>query len=318
MIAKVFGEDPSGRRSASPFVHASANDPPVWLAWGERDMACLSLSARMLRDRLVDLGGFAWAPALRGKSHVDYVFEFGSPADSVVPQVVEFLRGERQPIERRAKLAVDPPALLSLPRGLPCAIVRPACTAAAAVVWVVATDAEVSQAGSIARALAPYGVSFVTLDASRASCEQVVASWRALRAAAATNGMPMPQFLGGAQRGGYLACRAVLQPADGLRGRIVIGSALGHRSLPMAWPGADVVDLVPHLGAETAELLLLQAEQDPAPVRDDALQLCQQVLARRCGIHPVELSGTTIGAALAQLGTPDDLVLPLLRAFVRP
>ncbi len=318
VVSKVFGDDPAVRREASPFVHASANDPPLWLAWAERDMACLPLSARMLRDRLLDLGGTAWAPQLRGKDHVDYVFELGSAADVMVPQVVAFVRGERPAIVRSSPLAVDPPAVVTLPRGLPAAVVRPACTAAVTVVWVAVTEAEVEQAGALARALAPFGVAFVTLDASRGTREQVAASWRALRANAGAHGMPAPQYLGGAQRGGYLACQTALQPADGLRGRIVLGSALGYRSLPTAWPDAALVDLVAPLRSESAELLLLQAEQDPAPQRDDALEICNHVIQRRSGIHPIELSATTTAAALARLGGPDDLLLPLLRAFVRP
>jgi hypothetical protein len=48
----LLGDDLVARGPASPFAHASTNDPPMLLLWGQRDMPGMALSARMLRDRL--------------------------------------------------------------------------------------------------------------------------------------------------------------------------------------------------------------------------------------------------------------------------
>jgi hypothetical protein len=185
-------------------------------------------------------------------------------------------------------------------------------------VWLAVDAGEADRAGRLAKALAPYGVACVTLAAQGASRQQVVASWRSLMRLAGSHGLPLPDVLGGGQRGGALATAVPLLPGDGLRGRIVIDAPLGARSLPTAWPEAEAVDRLALLSAERAEWLLVQAEHDPAVRREDALELCRKVLAVRTGVHPVELADCSSADVWAGLGGADDLLLPLLRAFVLP
>ncbi|HZN39567.1 MAG TPA: hypothetical protein VFD82_12235 [Planctomycetota bacterium] len=108
---------------------------------------------------------------------------------------------------------------------------------------------------------------------------------------------------------------------DGLRGRVVLGVPLGPRAIAEAWPGAPVPDvfaaLTPAVGTPPG-VLLVYGDADPRPLREEASALSMQLAARHIGVHLVELADATTPSVLAHLGTRDDVLLPVLRAFVLP
>jgi acetyl esterase/lipase len=290
LIEKVFGADLAARRDASPLAHASAGDPPMLLLWGERDMPGLALCSRMLRDRLRDCGVAVQADELAGCDHVDYVFRL-APGDPVFERIVAFVQNPpRSPGPSPAALAAVP-----APRA-----------PGTSLVWV--TDGDEAVARAIAAALAPFGIALTKLDGRGARPETIAVQWRQLSRDAAARGLPAPAYLGGAGSGGLLAVRAPLAGADGLRGRIVAGSAL---------EAADARTLLAAPSPRPA-LLVLEGEGDPKVERDVALGVAIQLVTQRVDALFLEASRAPVRDALQQLGGADDVLLAALRAFVLP
>lgn len=327
VLEKVFGRDPAVRRDGSPLVHASAGDPPMRLVWGEHDMAGLSLCGRMLRDRLRDAGVPVIAEELAGRDHVDYVFALSDPADPVLGRIAAFVEAppsspakQSPPAALRERTGLATPVPVRLAAGA-CELLRPqARPAVATVLWVVADEGERALAAAVGAALVPLGAAVVRLDGV-ANADAAAAAWRELRARAKALGLPAPTCLGGAARGGRWCAAAPLTRRDGLRGRIVAGSALGARSLSALAPGEPSPNLLATLGGargERAALLLLQSDGDPQELRDDAIALGVALLQRQVDVHVIETDRGTTAAAMARLGDADDVLLPALRAFVLP
>jgi acetyl esterase/lipase len=290
------------------------------LVWAESDLACFSLSARMLRDRLREGGVPVTTLELPAKDHVDYVFQFGSPKDTLLPELVAFVQAPPPPavVPLRAAGECEDDFVLGT-AGARCELVKPlGKEALASIVWLVADAAEVAPGKALAAKLAPFGIAFLLIAIDAQADEPVAAVWQELRGQAAGRRVPAPAFLGGFGRGGVLAANAPLAAIDGLRGRVVAGAALGAQSLPVAWPGHAVPDVVGCLSrgaGRRPSLLLLQAELDPEAQRHEALAVCAQLMQRGVEVHPVELAAMTTRDAL---GSSDELVLAMLRAFLVP
>ena len=290
----VFGHDPAFRAAASPFRHVDRADPPAFVVWGEHELPGLALTGRVLGDRLWDAAVPFVIDTLAGHDHADYLFQLGAAHDPVLARIVAFVR---DPAAATAHTAPPP--------------------SPGAVLWVANDAAERALAQVARRALAMVGVAVQIVDDAR-SGDDVAARFRALRAGAGAPA-PSPTFVAGCGLGGLLAACAPLQcDADGLRGRIVVAAPLGQDSLAAAGCSDARAQLgVLVAGAARAPLLLLQGELDAVAVRGDALQLARNLLRAGVAVDPVELVGTCGADAIARLAPDDDLLLPLLLAFLR-
>jgi predicted esterase len=320
-LEKVFGADAAARRDASPCVHVSAGDPPFLLLWGEHDMPGLPLCGRMLRDGLRGSGVGVVAAELPGRDHLDYVLHLAVPTDPVLARIVWFVKDPPAP---SAPAALAPgcasAVVLLADGGASFAVVRPASGApVTTLLWCASDDPERALATRVGEALAPCRVAVAI--GTVGSAAQVVAAWQQLRHRAAACALPEPACLAGTARGGLWVTQAPLARADGLRGRVVLGAPLGPRAIAATWPGAPVPDLLAALTAVAGTppgLLLVYGDGDPRAMREEAMALSMHLAARRFGVHLVELADTTTPSALAPLGPRDDVLLPLLRAFVLP
>lgn len=320
-LDKVFGVDPAARRDASPCVHVSAGDPPFLLLWGEHDMAGLPLCGRMLRDGLRAAGVGVVAAELPGCNHVDYVWALAVPEAPVLARIVRFVEDPPVASPPAPPAAAIASAEASRTDGRAAfVVVRPATGAPlATLLWCAADEAERTLATRVAESLAPgrVAVAFCTVG----SVAEVSAAWQQLRQRAAAFALPEPEFVGGTSRGGLWVTQTKLARGDGLRGRIVLGAPLGPRAIAATWPGAalpDVLAAVTAAAGTPPELLLVYGDGDARALRDDATALALQLAARHVDVQLVELAGATTTSALARLGTKDDVLLPLLRAFLLP
>jgi CelD/BcsL family acetyltransferase involved in cellulose biosynthesis len=185
--------------------------------------------------------------------------------------------------------------------------------------WCAAGDSERALATHAAEALAPCRVAVAICTVGSAA--EVATAWQQLRQRAAASALPDPAFLGGTSRGGLWVTQAQLARGDGLRGRVVLGAPLGPHSIAETWPGAPVPNVLAALTATAGtppELLLVHGDGDARALRDEATALSIQLTTRHIDVQLVELAQATTAAALAQLGTRDDVLLPLLRAFLLP
>ena len=320
-LEKVFGADHAARSDASPTVYVSAGDPPLLLLWGEHDMPGLPLCARMLRDSLRAAGVGVVATELPGCNHLDYVWGLAVPENPVLARIVRFVKdppagGPPAP----PRLATASAEVSRTDGKAAFTVVRPASGAPlTTLLWCAADEAERVSATRLANELAPCRVAVAVCTV--ASATEVASAWQQLRQRAAASALPEPAFLGGSSRGGSWAAQAPLARGDGLRGRVVLGAPLGPRSVAETWPGAPVPDVLRALTAGSgppAGVLLVDGDGDPRALRDEANALSMQLAARQVGVQFVELAGATTASALAQLGAHDDVLLPLLRAFVLP
>jgi acetyl esterase/lipase len=321
-LTTVFGNDPKVRLDASPFVHASPNDPPAFLLWGEHDIGGLALCGRMLQQALHDAGVPCTARELLGENHVGYVFRLGQPGDPMLDAICAFLQRPRAdaPVPRPGVDLHQGEARIA--GALPCTLVQPGPeSAAVGVVWVCADANERKLADAVVGPLVRRGVAFALVDASGADERGVAATFRLLRSQAKSVGFVPPTFLGGCVGGGLLVAAAPLGFDDGLRGRIVLGSPLGRGSLA-AFDAARVVpDVVGSLGAGTGrkpKLLLAYGDEDPKVLRNESLQVGMLAIGRKVDVHLVDLPGGDMATVLARAGHAGDLLVPLLRAFVVP
>jgi acetyl esterase/lipase len=319
-LDKVFGVDPAARRDASPSVHVSAGDPPFLLLWGEHDMAGLPLCGRMLRDSLRAAGVGVVAAELPGCNHLDYVWALAVPEDPVLARIVRFVR---DPPAATAPAPPPPPvASAQVSRtdgGAAFAVVRPAGAPLTTLLWCAAGDSERALATRVGEALAPCRVAVAMCTVGSAA--EVATAWQQLRQRAAASALPEPAFVGGTSRGGLWVTQAQLVRGDGLRGRVVLGAPLGSKAIAETWPGAPVPNLLAALTAAAGAppgLLLVHGDHDARATRDETTALSIQLATRHVDVQLVELADATTPAALAQLGTKDDVLLPLLRAFLLP
>jgi acetyl esterase/lipase len=317
-LEPVFGSDLAARAAASPFAHASAGDPPMLLLWGQHDLAGLALCGRMLRDRLRDLGVPVVADELASRDHADYVFGLARPRDALLARIAAFVHAPpaRLPPPPATASGAVVRRTVQLARGPRLDVIAPAAGAAATtVLWFACDDAERTLAGRIGAALADAGVAFACVDGARLDAAAVAGVWRQVRAATAELAAPAPAWFGGVDAGGALVAAAPLRRSDGLCGRIVAGSALA----PVGHALFALVEQLAAGGAGTAPaLLLVQGDGDPPAARAAAAHVANVLASRRLDAHLVQLASPSTAAALRGLGAPDDVLLPLLRAFVWP
>lgn len=313
-LDKVFGPDMAKRRDASPFAHASAGDPPMLLLWGEHDMPGLSLCSRMLRDRLRDVGTAVIAEELVGRNHVDYLAPLGTPGDRVFDRIVAFVR---QPPAAVAPVAPCPDLVRSTVRlaaGQPrLDVVAPASGTRTTLVWLVDDAPAAGHAERLARALAPHGVAVARLAGAGMGAPAVAMAWRELRAQAGALALPAPSVLGGYGAAAGIVADTQLARVDGLRARLLVAANPG--------PGAAAAAAAARLGRAgpgAPSVLLAQGGADDKARRDEVVAVGTLLAQRQVDVHVIEVPGVTSDAALQQLGAADDVLLPLLRAFVLP
>ena len=98
----VFGRNAEFRTQATPWLYADKSDVPMFLAWGNRDLPGLSLCARILRDRLTQLGVPVCAHEY-DRNHQDYVFQIGGAHDCLTPDLLQFLANPRAATRQKQK-----------------------------------------------------------------------------------------------------------------------------------------------------------------------------------------------------------------------
>ncbi len=320
VLDKVFGEDPAIRRDATPLVHVSPGDPPAYLLWGEHDMACLSLCGRMLQHRLQEVGVPVAASELPGADHVGYVLHLGAPGEPVLDAITAFLR-KPPPAPPRVVAEAVVPTTGTLAATLPCEWVRGTAPARASCVWLCRSDDERTIARAMVDAMLPHRVAFVMVDAKDALPAAVAQTFLELRRKAIALGLPAPEFLGGLGESGLLAATTSLGVNDGLRGRIVVGSPLGFLSIGKARPGQVVPDVPGLLAAGTGarpSLLLVTGELDAKVVRNECLQIAMVLGSKGVAVHMVEVPDHDSPLTWRRLGSKDDVMAPMLRAFLVP
>ncbi|MBL8752749.1 MAG: alpha/beta hydrolase [Planctomycetes bacterium] len=321
-LDSVFGTDPKVRLDASPFAHASPNDPPALLLWGEHDLGGLALCGRMLQQALHDAGVPCDARELPGADHAQYVFRLGQPGDPVLDTVCGFLRRPRAavPVPGRGGDIRQNDARIA--GALPCKFVQPVDPVAkVGFAWVASDANERELAGSLVGPLVRRGVAVAIVDGSGADERGVAATFRLLRSQSTAVGFVSPSFLGGIGRGGMLVAAAPLGTGDGLRGRVVLGSPLGPRSLPSGAESRTAHDFAGILGAGDGRkpgLLMACGDGDPKAMRDESLHVALLAIGRKVDVHLIDLPGGDTATVVARAGHEGDLLLPLLRAFLVP
>lgn len=284
----VFRGPAERRRALSPMLQADAGDPPVFLVWADGDLGGLGLSARALRDRLRHAGVGCEAHELAQRNHVDFLFELmGGHSDLLAP-LLRFVRDDGEVAAAAAVAAQPPPALL----------------------WLVGDEAQGTIATRAAAALATAGVTVHVVPLHEPTGEAAAAAFRAARRAAAAAGEAAPTFLCGLGACAEAALGAALDRAhDGLRGRIVVGAfadGQGRALQPLT------------RGAKAPSLLVLQGDREPVAMRQAGALTAVALQQRGVAADAVVLPGVTGVDALAALTDDDDLLLPLLLAFLRP
>lgn len=288
----VFGKDQGFRTRATPWLYADKTDVPVFLAWGQRDLPGLSLCARILRDRLQAVGVPVCAHEYHDCNHQDYVFKIGGDADCLMPDLLQFLQDPR----RAGKANVAKPRR--------------------AVMWVATTDRERLVGNALKAAMLPHGVEVVVKDLVAATGVAVATAFRQVKAERAGQDAILPSYVGGIGTGGLATATAPLgAKKDGLAGRIVVATPLGGRGLQAFDRSPKDTDFsyLPKAG-----VLSLFGDKDPKPQREEAMHLMWSLLIKGHEAHPVELANTSAEDALLAMQPDDNLIVPMLLAFLFP
>lgn len=290
----VFGSDMQRRRDATTWLRAGADAPPTLLLWGGRDMPGLSLCARMLRDRLEAHRVPVRAVERAEWDHVRYLFRVGTADDELLPEVLPFLRAPGQSAEAQpAEGAVAPVAAESR----------------RCVVWIASDDEErrLGERLAAAGANGAFEVVVEQLAPVDVDAEGAARTFRKVQAARRAVGAAPPTHL--AAVGGRAAAAVARAPSerDGLLGRILIGP------LP-----ASVAGEVTEQRLGQAALLTVCGERDPEPIQQASVRAAVRVFRGGGEGHAIELLGTSGRDAVAAMEPGDDLLLPMLRAFVGP
>jgi acetyl esterase/lipase len=289
----VFGKDVAFRSRATPWLYADKSDVPVFVAWGQRDLPGLSLCGRILRDRLSELG----VPVCAHEydcNHADYVFAIGTAKDRVMPDVLRFLRAPEDAGKDQARA--------KKPRR--------------AVMWFATCESERLVGDAIRVAMLPHGVEVVVHKLVAATGKAVAMAFRQMKTERQQAQGVVPSYVGGIGKGGLAAATAPLSTkVDGLSGRIVVATPLGQRGLAAFDRKPADVDFS---YLKQAGLLSLFGDQDPKAHRDEAMNRSWGLLLKGYEAHPIELANTTAEAALLSMRPDDDLLMPMLLAFLFP
>ncbi|MFT4512275.1 MAG: acetyl esterase/lipase [Planctomycetota bacterium] len=291
-LEAVFGADAEFRKRATPLLHADKNDAPVFLAWAQKDLPGLALCARMLRDRLLAADVPVAAHQYPNRNHADYIFTLAKHEDLIMKDVLQFLRDPQKATTKR--VAKREQTLL----------------------WVATCEREHAVGDVIRKAMQPHGVDVLVQDFIDPTCNCVADAFRKLSAnRKAANGM-LPCYVGGIGQGGLAAATAPLTALkDGLLGRIVAGIALDSHSLA-AFSQRSFAEDSSFLNE--SRLLSVLGDRDSKQKRSQAMHRTSSLLRKGREAHPIELANTTVEAALLALRADDNLVVPMLLAFLFP
>ena len=288
----VFGTDSEFRERATPLLHADKNDAPVFLAWAQKDLPGLALCARMLRDRLVQAEVPVAAHEYPDCNHADYIFTLAKHEDRVMKDVLQFLRDPQKATTKRE--AKRQQTLL----------------------WVATCKREHAVGDAIRKAMLPHGVDVLVQDFVDPTCNGVAAAFRQLTANRKAANVMSPCYIGGIGLGGLAAATAPLTLQEhGLLGRVVAGIALDARSLA-AFSNRSFAEDTDFL--LESRLLSVMGDRDPKEKRSQSLYRTSSLLRQGQEAHPVELANTTVEAALLALRADDNLIVPMLLAFLFP
>ena len=288
----VFGSDLAKRERATPLLHVDPTDAPVFLAWGQCDLPGLALCGRMMRDRLQQAKVPVVSHQYADCDHADYVAEFGGAYDRLMPDVLRFLKNPKAAVVERAE--------------------KPQRT----MLWVATNERERAVGDSVRQAMQPHGIEVLVRDFVDATGKSVAAGYRELRLQRVAQHAVSLTYLGGIGRGGLAVAAAPLTSiADGLLGRIVAATPLGHQSLS-AFSKRSVAADTEFL--QEARLLSLLGDQDPKAHIDEANYRTSLLLRSGYDAHPIQLANTTAEQALLALRADDSLIVPLLLAFFHP
>jgi len=288
----VFGKDQGFRTRATPWLYADKTDVPVFVAWGQRDLPGLSLCARILRDRLQEVGVPVCAHEYHDCNHQDYVFKIGGAADCLMPDLLPFLKDPRQAGKAN--------------------VIKPQRS----VMWVATSDRERLVGKAVKAAMLPHGVEVVVKDLVVATGGAVATAFRKFKADRAGKGGVLPSYVGGIGSGGLATATAPLgTERDGLAGRIVVATPLGGRGLRAFDRSLADTDFS-YLAK--AGLLSLFGDKDPKAQREEAMYCSWGLLLKGHEAHPVELANTSAEDALLTMQPDDNLIVPMLLAFLFP
>lgn len=288
----VFGEDFALRDRATTLQYVDKTDVPMFLAWTQRDLPGLSLCARMLRDRLQSAGVPVRAHQYADGNHASYIFQLPHRGDPVMKDVVQFLRAPRKAATARAP------------------------NAAKAMLWVATDERERAVGLALAKALAEHRVDVVVETLVDPTCKRCADLFRKVRNSRTAAGRPAPVYLGGIGAGGLAVATASLtEKRDGLQGRIVAKTTLDARAL--ATFGQRTQRDAERVLRE-ARLLSVLGDQDPKALRLQSMHRTAALTRAGYEANPVELCNTTAEAALLAVQADDDLVMPMLLAFLFP
>ena len=293
-IDAVFGKDPDFRAQASPWLHVDADDPPVFLAWGQYDMPGLAMCARVLRDSMQSLGVPVLAQEYKGCNHVDYVFAIGTARDRVSTDVLHFLEYPR---------SIIPP---SNKRG----------RSRAVVMWVATCDRERAAGVSLREALRPRGIEVLVQDLEEVNSQSVVQAFTQLQVDLGRRKPPLTFYLAGMEEGGLAVATAPLSlEANGLAGRFLVATPLGVRSLRST--GRRLADV--NFGyLKEASLLSIVGDQDAKACREESRSRTAALVRRGYDAHPIELPSTKAEDAVLAMRPGDNLLVPVILAFLYP
>lgn len=291
----VFGKDPDFRTRATPWLYADKADVPVFVAWGQRDLPGLSLCARILRDRLRELG----VPVCAREydcNHTDYLFAIGGAKDRMMPDVLGFIKDPQNAGRAAATTKANQPRRT--------------------VMWVATCESERLVGDAIRVAMLPHGVDVVVHRLLAATGKSVAAAFRQMKTERQQQHAIAPSYVGGIGKGGLAAATAPLSTmADGLWGRIVVATPLGQRGLAAIDRTPADVDFS---YLKQAGLLSLFGDKDPKAHREEAMNRSWGLLLKGYEAHPIELANTTAEQALLGMRSDDNLLMPMLLAFLFP
>ena len=288
----VFGSDFDFRERATPLLHADQGDAPVFLAWAQKDLPGLALCARLLRDRLLKADVPVVAHQYPDCNHADYVFKLARDDDRVMKDVLRFLRDPKKAVTKRE--------------------VRSQQT----LLWVATCEREHAVGEAIHDAMLPHGVDVLVQDFVDPTCDCVADAFRQLVAKRKSTKVAAQCYVGGIGLGGLAAATAPLTfRKDGLLGRVVAGIALDAQSLAEFSNRSFVED--ENFLAES-RLLSVVGDQDERSARVHSMSRTMSLLRKGREAHPVELANTTVEEALLRMRADDDLIVPMLLAFLFP
>lgn len=334
LLEAVFGRDVEARATASPMRYVDGTAPPFLVCWADRDMAGLGLSARTFGYHLRHAGVDVTLRELADHNHVDYVWQMRDDDSTEMRDVARFVRQVAfEPVAAREPgphaTAPAPMAARQLPRRLdgtattlPVELYAPDPRARR---WLaLAVTANERAAGqALAAQLCARGGAVALIDCSdldRADLRdpdrtaRFEATVQSLAAQGARHDLPADApVLAAVGTCGWLVAAAATTSS----GRILLGATAAASVTRDVLQGGR--DLPPRtqrtlLQQNRVPLLVVTSRGDPQADLRDTNPL-RRTLSRG-DADAVELTGAPILAALQQLRADDDLLLPVVAAFV--